>query len=496
MISSTTDTSTSCASASRRRQRSHLLWRLFVVTIAAALLVIALWTFPLNNRSKQEVSIGNGVPTLTDIVDDVQIEQCSCAVDHPSFASTIGLEGTVSDCCCSFADLERTNQNTVHPLLQRIVATPFFAHFKIDLCSTCELWTDAPLCVLRDCGVCECEAPPDWADEVEWMPDKSGPDPNCEHIDDQVITTVEDSHVADSWPSTPVSFLDALDPLSVAAASDNDDDSSNDKDDQAVVVDLRRNPERYTGYAGPSADKVWSAIHSENCFRSGNDGKDETDGYCSLSAEQRVYNRMISGLHSSISLHIAHSYCLEMDPDQIAECKQWGANATLAHDRVLDHKDRLENLYVVFAVLLRAVQKAGDAVTTAVPQDDPFFSDSLSEWTDSLRPQITKMAQTCPLTFDETSLLLEGSDSGSKRLELHRRWAHLLKIMTCVGCDRCRLWGTVQTMGIGTALRVLLQDSESSQRISLSRQEAVALIHTLERFSSALVYAHDLKNVY
>ena len=34
-----------------------------------------------------------------------------------------------------------------------------------------ELWHDAPLCVLRDCGVCECEGPPDWADAVDWMPD-------------------------------------------------------------------------------------------------------------------------------------------------------------------------------------------------------------------------------------------------------------------------------------------------------------------------------------
>jgi hypothetical protein len=32
-------------------------------------------------------------------------------------------------------------------------------------------------------------------------------------------------------------------------------------------VDLTLNPERYTGYNGASAHKVWNAIYNENCFK-------------------------------------------------------------------------------------------------------------------------------------------------------------------------------------------------------------------------------------
>ena len=65
--------------------------------------------------------------------------------------------------------------------------------------------------------------------------------------------------------------------------------------------------------------------------------------------------------------------------------------------------------------------------------------------------------------------------------------------MQCVGCDRCKLWGTLQTLGIGTALRIILDEEWETQSANkLSRQESVALVHTLERFSSALVYTHDL----
>lgn len=31
-------------------------------------------------------------------------------------------------------------------------------------------------------------------------------------------------------------------------------------------VDLVENPERFTGYAGPSSSRVWRAIYEENCF--------------------------------------------------------------------------------------------------------------------------------------------------------------------------------------------------------------------------------------
>lgn len=42
-----------------------------------------------------------------------------------------------------------------------------------------------------------------------------------------------------------------------------DDDSSEDSE----YVDLLLNPERYTGYAGPSAHRIWRTIYQENCFK-------------------------------------------------------------------------------------------------------------------------------------------------------------------------------------------------------------------------------------
>jgi len=41
----------------------------------------------------------------------------------------------------------------------------------------------------------------------------------------------------------------------------------NEEDKGAEYVDLLLNPERYTGYKGNSAHRIWNSIYLENCFR-------------------------------------------------------------------------------------------------------------------------------------------------------------------------------------------------------------------------------------
>merc|ERR1712232_736799 len=458
---------------------------------------------------------------------------------------------------------------------------------------------------MKECGVCECNEPPSWAtDNVDWMPptgpasalvcnhddeQQSQQQQQQQHVDDRIVSTGVDARAAEGWTSTnedlfspslmtthttnrPNLFPSSSYSSTVSSPSlpyggglftvdgindndnedrnDNDVENENENDDNVVVVDLRLNPERYTGYTGPSAEKVWSAIHSTNCFqpegrstehKDDNKNYDGDDMYCSdlLPAEHRLYNRLLSGLHSSISLHIAHSYCLEVDKDRVGECKTWGPSVEIARERVLDHPNRVENLYVAYALLLRAVVKAGPAITAAVPRhrDDPYFDESLKEWNDTILPELTKIwtlsssseqqqqkqqsssslsssSLFLPKTFDESIFDIKehrrGNGDGreqalSRRIGLQRRFQHLQKIIRCIGCDRCKLWATLQTLGIGTALRVLFHnendnnavtaasaDGKQQQNLDLSRQEAVALVHTLERLSSSLVFAQEL----
>ena len=93
--------------------------------------------------------------------------------------------------------------------------------------------------------------------------------------------------------------------------------------------------------------------------------------------------KLVSGLHSSITVHIASDYLLDEAKNLVRSasgislvryvcflsriknhlmisiffCVQWGQNLTLLYDRVLRYPDRVRNLYFTFLFVLRAVTK-------------------------------------------------------------------------------------------------------------------------------------------
>ncbi len=90
-----------------------------------------------------------------------------------------------------------------------------------------------------------------------------------------------------------------------------------------------------TGYAGESAHRIWSAIYNQSCFRSSSAASPSSPfsrpsfaaaaapppGSDPLSAlgvdtqcpEKRIFYRLISGMHASISAHISANYLLDED---------------------------------------------------------------------------------------------------------------------------------------------------------------------------------------
>ena len=74
--------------------------------------------------------------------------------------------------------------------------------------------------------------------------------------------------------------------------------------------------------------------------------------------------------------------------------------------------------------------------------------------------------------------------------EFKSRFRNVSRLMDCVGCDKCRLWGKVQTQGYGTALKILFEFNEDKGAMDnpvLRRTEMVALFNTFDRVSDSLL---------
>jgi hypothetical protein len=74
------------------------------------------------------------------------------------------------------------------------------------------------------------------------------------------------------------------------------------------------------------------------------------------------------------------------------------------------------------------------------------------------------------------------------------RFRNISRIMDCVGCEKCRLWGKLQTLGIGTAVKILLTDEEELIG-NLERNEVIALVNTVGQMAKSVKFAANSRDM-
>jgi len=132
-------------------------------------------------------------------------------------------------------------------------------------------------------------------------------------------------------------------------------------------------------------------------------------------------------------------------------------------------------MYFNTVLLLRAVSRLGpylsayDYCSTGTHEEDAQ--------TKSLLGKIINTAHQLG-KFDE-KLMFAGEDANVGRAicpntvsphdrtqvlkqEFKDHFRNVTRIMDCVGCDKCRLWGKVQTTGVATAMKVLFELDEKA----------------------------------
>ncbi|KAE9411253.1 endoplasmic oxidoreductin [Gymnopus androsaceus JB14] len=384
--------------------------------------------------------------------------------------------GPIDTTLCDYETVESVNGD-LFSNLHELVQMPFFKYFQVDLYRECPFWDDY--------GSCN--------------------NPGC------AITTVDESQVPLKWRAKALSKVDALDGDATYRDSDFcwlDDDTEGDYYDLTLV------PERFTGYSGPEAHRIWRNIYEENCFGLSEfslmEGKApaavtlpdtmtdvlrEDGAENDQCLEKRVYYKVISanlllGLHASISTHICADYLNQ-------STGEWGPNLQCFVNRIASHPERLQYIYFNTVLLLRAVARLGpylsayDYCSSGTHQDDVETKEILST--------VISIAQKAG-RFDE-SVLFRGENANVLKEEFKVHFRNVTRIMDCVGCDKCRLWGKIQTTGIATALKVLFELDEKAldphtNANLLQRSEVVALINTLHRFSESLDAVNMFRHIW
>jgi ERO1-like protein alpha len=201
--------------------------------------------------------------------------------------------------------------------------------------------------------------------------------------------------------------------------------SSND------YLNLNINPERRTGYNG---SHVWHAIYEEMRRNLGHQGE--------MDLEERMLYKLISGLHASVTIHVALQYHKPPDSSEV-----WMPNAEHFQRHFGGHPERLENLHFAFAVLLRAVHRASNV----------FRNHSFQTWDDEedlvamglVHRLLDAIEESRPgarvsQAFDESLLFREGDDVNAPEQALKKdKFKHVFhnisELTDCITCQVCAL---------------------------------------------------------
>lgn len=93
--------------------------------------------------------------------------------------------------------------------------------------------------------------------------------------------------------------------------------------------------------------------------------------------------------------------------------------------------------------------------------------------------------------FNESTMFTGGVEAQLLKEQFRQHFRNISRIMDCVGCDKCKLWGKLQTHGLGTALKILFSgkfdkwesmlNNFDRKKFFLERSEIVALINAFGR---------------
>jgi len=416
------------------------------------------------------------------------------------------LHGQIDDCTCNVDTVDNYNNLKIYPRLRSLLNKNYFRFFKVNLKRPCPFWSEYDKCSIRDCSVKPCTQ--------EQLPEGFKAS-NHGHVNKY---SKEAQDADDCAQERELSHLNTMisdenqEDFAKWKVHDDAQDNFCEMDDETSVdmeyVDLLLNPERYTGYKGESANRIWKSIYEENCFKlNGQPGYGhrylDSQSIGELCLEKRVFYRAISGLHTSINIHLSANYLLD-DKIGFGAIRTWGRNYQEFQKRFApefthgEGPNWLKNLYFLYLLELSAIAKAAPYL-----ENERFYTGNESEDLEVYvaTKEILAITKTFPHHFNESSMF-SGNKKQAKILkeEFRKHFLNISRIMDCVGCEKCRLWGKLQVQGLGTALKILFSEQIGSRfnldemkksKFQLTRQEIVSLFNAFGRISNSI---YELEN--
>ena len=334
------------------------------------------------------------------------------------------------------------NQNLCDSL-QKLRETLFFRIFKINLEPECSIFHQEMICRDTACQICECSN-----NEVPrvWKQPKG--------IDENIVTQMDDpfTRLVEKYNFDSKQWLlkEDIDP----------------KD--GTYINLLKNPEGYTGYKG---SHIWNAIFKENCF---------TEKYSSLCVEDKIFSNIFTGWLAVTNFEIGCNF-------RNRNTKEKYINITYVTNKFLYQKDKIDNLFFLYSLILKAANKA---VPYFLEYDYSSGDAAEDKNTSKLIKEIfrheLKNFDEIEEAFKDLYVEFEKYIYSNMISELIIRFRNISSIIDCVTCSKCRMHAKLEVFGIATMLKIMFSKSTEDLKQTMSRNELVSFINLFAKLSKAV----------
>ncbi|KAL7462288.1 hypothetical protein ACHAXS_002675 [Conticribra weissflogii] len=228
--------------------------------------------------------------------------------------------------------------------------------------------------------------------------------------------------------------------------------------------DTEQFPEDFTGYDGIEGDEY------------------DADNW------KADFNKAVSGLHAMVSAQVVRGMAEKIESGEGLDPSSPWTDPRAEFDRRLgpegETPEAVENLYFGMMLLLSAVKAARERLLEDC--DNGKIGDDQAV-------EILRAILQHPL-LDEPSI-----EAASRRLRTHAsqdvnslwearmRTRDLMRVMNCVQCNKCRFHGKIGTLGLSTALQLVVGHRGTGCDVSkIHRVELAALVTTMGKFSRGI----------
>ena len=342
----------------------------------------------------------------------------------------------------NISNVIQNNQNLCNSL-QKLRETLFFRIFKINLEPECSIFHQEMICRDTACQICECSN-----NEVPrvWKQPKG--------IDENIVTQMDD-------PFTKLVEKYNFDSKQWLLKEDIDP-----KD--GTYINLLKNPEGYTGYKG---SHIWNAIFKENCF---------TEKYSSLCVEDKIFSNIFTGWLAVTNFEIGCNF-------RNRNTKEKYVNITYVANKFLYQKDKIDNLFFLYSLILKAANKA---VPFFLEYDyssgDPAEDKNTSKLIKEIFRHELKNFDEIEEAFKDSYVEFEKYIYSNMISELIIRFRNISSIIDCVTCSKCRMHAKLEVFGIATMLKIMFSKSTEDLKQTMSRNELVSFINLFAKLSKSV----------